>query len=646
MTLLASSLLIAALDGSTAALGGSAAVPPVIAVSAIAVNDNLTSAGRMEGATLTVRLVAGVGRWHPEGAEGQPLEVGAFGEEGAAPSNPGPLIRVPAGTTVALSLRNDFRTELRVAGLCDRPAPACPPIPVPAGATREIRFALNTPGTFAYWGTTSSHTLTGRARADTQLNGAIVVDPAGARPDEDRVMVISTWEDGPPLGPCLTTPADAVLAINGASWPHTARLKYRAGDTVRWRVLNLTCEQHAMHLHGFHFAVLSSGDGITDRAFTGDEQRVEVTEGLPAGRTFSLAWTPTRAGRWLFHCHMVPHMAAMPDAQGASGTTSNPGAPAEAHATGTPGPHGTHDSATSTAGMAGLVVGVDVTGPSTAPAPDGALPVRRVSLVLHEDANRYGTAKGYRMELEGTDAPRVDAGPVPGPVLVAHRGETMEVTVVNRMSEPSAIHWHGMEIESYFDGVPGFGGAGQQMATPIAPGESFVVRFTPPRAGTFMYHTHWHDEAQLAGGMYGALIVLEPGAQYDPATDHLAIIGLNGVLTAGAREPFALNGRAAPALITMRPGVRHRLRLINITSTNVGLTAFLTDQSGVREWTPVAKDGAALPDARRHPVPARQPVAVGETYDFEITPASPQNLWLEVRRVNGEWVLQAPIQVR
>ena len=46
------------------------------------------------------------------------------------------------------------------------------------------------------------------------------------------------------------------------------------------------------------------------------------------------------------------------------------------------------------------------------------------------------------------------------------------------------------------------------------------------------------------------------------------------------------------------------------------------------------------------PGPARQLVTVGETYDFEIQPSRSQVLWLEVRRGNGEWVLQAPIKLR
>jgi FtsP/CotA-like multicopper oxidase with cupredoxin domain len=230
--------------------------------------------------------------------------------------------------------------------------------------------------------------------------------------------------------------------------------------------------------------------------------------------------------------------------------------------------------------------------------------------------------------------------------MILHRGEPAEITVVNRMKEPTAIHWHGMEIDSYFDGVPGFGGSRNRIAPPVQPGASFTVGFTPPRAGTFIYHTHWHDEAQLAGGLYGALLVLEPGERFDPATDHVVIIGLNGVLRDGQREPFAMNGRSAPAPIAMQAGVPHRLRLINITPDNVALTVFLLDQFELAQWKPLAKDGAAVPAAQRAPRPARQPVAVGETYDFEVDASRSRNLWLEVRRGNGEWVLQAPVHIR
>jgi FtsP/CotA-like multicopper oxidase with cupredoxin domain len=58
-------------------------------------------------------------------------------------------------------------------------------------------------------------------------------------------------------------PGDDVLelAINGRSWPHTERLHYKVGETVRWRWLNGSFSQHPMHLHGFHFRTTAPGTG-------------------------------------------------------------------------------------------------------------------------------------------------------------------------------------------------------------------------------------------------------------------------------------------------------------------------------------------------------------------------------------------------
>ncbi len=599
------------------------AIVPLLATSTappIQINDNLRPAGQVVDGLLTLRLYAGTGAWRPKGPNGPAFDVAAFGEEGSAPSTPGPLIRARAGTNAVLTLRNTLDSELHVFGLCSKPGP-CEPIAIAAGTSREIRFSLNGPGTYQYWASRSARMITSRLAVDTQLGGAIIVDPADGSA-ADRIMVISVYDDGPAIGGCVANGDHAIFTINGASWPYTPRLHYQVGETARFRVINLSCDQHAMHLHGFYFNVVAAGDGLVDQPLSEANRRTEVTEPIPPGRTFALAWTPTRAGNWLFHCHMVTHMA-----QHMSDMTAS------------------HE-ATENAGMAGLVIGIEVTGAS-APVPAPDLPVQRVSMVLSEDPHRYGkNLPGYRIELDDAEAPRLDAGPVPGPVLVLHRGQPAEITVINRMSEPTAIHWHGIEIDSFFDGVPGFGGHPGQLAQPIAAGQSFVARMTPPRAGTFIYHTHWHDEAQLAGGLYGALIVLEPGERLDPAVDHIVILGLNGVVVPGHREPFAINGRANPDPIRMRVGVLNRLRLINITANNVALNAFLVDQFETTQWTPLAKDGAALPAGQSAPRLGRQQIAVGETYDFQITPARVQNMWLEVRRGSGEWVLQAPIEIR
>jgi FtsP/CotA-like multicopper oxidase with cupredoxin domain len=586
-------------------------------------NDNTRPAGRLNGAELTLRLVADVGTWRPSGLAGAAVDVAAFGEDGGELSVPGPLVRVREGTAVMLTLRNALSRDLTVHGLCSRPG-TCAPVAIPAGTTREVRFTLTTPGTYHYWGTSSAPPLAARSREDTQLGGAIVVDPRAGSPP-DRVLVVSILEHpASAIGAVLQTPADSVFAINGVTWPHTERLRYQTGDAVRWRVINLSGDQHAMHLHGFHFTVEAAGDGLVDRPLAADQQRTGVTEFLRSGQMIALAWTPTRPGNWLFHCHMVVHMTPASEAA-----------------------HAGHGAADGAAGMAGLVVGVEVTGPDAAAATSPARAPRRFALALSEEPNRYGTRPGFRMDVEGGGAPRLDPGPVPGPVLVVERGAPVEITLKNKMRDATAIHWHGIELDSYFDGVPGFGGRLGSITPPVEPGGSFVARFTPPRAGTFIYHTHWHDEAQLAGGLYGALIVLEPGERYDPAVDHVVIIGLNGVLVPGGREPFALNGRREDlAPIRMRVGAPNRLRLINITPNNVAITAQLVDQFEAAQWTPLAKDGAALPAGQTAPRLARQLVSVGETYDFIVQSATPKALWLEVRRGNGEWVLQTRVDIR
>ena len=108
---------------------------------------------------------------------------------------------------------------------------------------------------------------------------------------------------------------------------------------------------------------------------------------------------------------------------------------------------------------------------------------------------------------------------VPGPPLVLERGRPVEITIINQLHESTTVHWHGMELESYYDGVAGWGARGSEVTPAIEPGRSFRARFTPPRAGTFMYHTHLNDEEQLPAGLYGPLIVLEPRTLFDPSHD-------------------------------------------------------------------------------------------------------------------------------
>ena len=218
------------------------------------------------------------------------------------------------------------------------------------------------------------------------------------------------------------------------------------------------------------------------------------------------------------------------------------------------------------------------------------------------------------------------------------------------MPEATAIHWHGIELDSYYDGVHGWSGFGRRVTPMIEPGGRFTVRFTPPRAGTFIYHTHLHDYRQLSSGLYGPLVVPVPDETFDPVTDHVIVLGRSGL---ASEEPslrtepdsVVMNGVRAPRFV-WKAGVRHRVRLINITPDDIFSVALQT-AAGPVTWTPVAKDGAPLPPAESVAVAARQTIAVGETYEFEYqAPAGGGTVWLDVRTTGGKWQVQGRIVIK
>jgi FtsP/CotA-like multicopper oxidase with cupredoxin domain len=224
-----------------------------------------------------------------------------------------------------------------------------------------------------------------------------------------------------------------------------------------------------------------------------------------------------------------------------------------------------------------------------------------------------------------------------GPPIVLTRGQPVEIEVRNATKGPTAIHWHGIELESYYDGVPGWTGSGPQTTPPIAPGEAFVARMTPPRAGTFIYHTHWHDETQLRNGMYGPLIVLEPGETYDPARDKTFLLSL------GNYAPFGplllLNGTPEPFPLFLNTGTTYRFRFINITDNLADLRWRMTANDAPVDWKIVAKDGAALPPAQVKTSRADLAITVGETWDVEYRADQPGRVDLQT------WLPEFPVRL-
>jgi hypothetical protein len=85
--------------------------------------------------------------------------------------------------------------------------------------------------------------------------------------------------------------------------------------------------------------------------------------------------------------------------------------------------------------------------------------------------------------------------------------------------------------------------------------------------------------------------------------------------------------------------------LVILTARRDSASTSLAD-SMVMEWRLVAKDGAELPPAQRLTLPARQLIAMGETYDFEVTPMNRGILHLEVRGAGRGGLLFNRVPVR
>ena len=119
-------------------------------------------------------------------------------------------------------------------------------------------------------------------------------------------------------------------------------------------------------------------------------------------------------------------------------------------------------------------------------APETALPAGAPLAALRKLANESSEPGVFRATLVAQPVRRQlmpghstslwlygDAaqGPIVGPLIEAREGDTVEIRFVNRLPQPSTIHWHGLPVPPDQDGNP---------TNPVAPGASHVYRFTLP----------------------------------------------------------------------------------------------------------------------------------------------------------------------
>jgi FtsP/CotA-like multicopper oxidase with cupredoxin domain len=495
------------------------------------------------------------------------------------------------------------------------------PLELAGGESRTVSFEAGEPGTYLYWireGPEPEPETIADFVEREQLAGAFVIDPVGGSPP-DRILVMNIFSDpedrADPDGDWLEG-----LAINGRSWPFTERISLEVGNEVRWRVVNGSERNHPMHLHGFFYSVLSRGTTTRDTIYSPQDQSLVVTETMLPRTTMLMEWTASRSGRWLFHCHLSFHVT--PDIRLPGARESDP---EHAHS---------H--------MAGLVLGIEV-----APGPTDLIR-RGEPVAVDLFANEYGDRPGYRYGFARDPGFTPDSvTDVPGPLLLFHQYQTVDVTIHNRMSIPTGVHWHGLELDAWADGVPGWSASEGRVSPVIDPGDSFTYRLALMRPGTFVYHSHLNDVDQLAGGLYGPLLVLPAGESFDPRTDHVVTWGWNHP-DATRLEHVEMNGRQRQPDGYARVGEEHRFRVINISPAG-RISAWLTLDGETVPVTLHAKDGADLPPHQRVAVDQLPRLGVGEAADFTWTPTTPGTYELHVGfgpdpRAHHvqRWVVEAP----
>ncbi|MGA8993890.1 MAG: multicopper oxidase family protein, partial [Nocardioidaceae bacterium] len=189
-------------------------------------------------------------------------------------------------------------------------------------------------------------------------------------------------------------------------------------------------------------------------------------------------------------------------------------------------------------------------------------------------------------------------GRSPGPLIEVAEGDLVEVRLRNAdVPDGVSLHWHGLDVPNAEDGVAGV------TQDAVGPGGRHRYRFVADQAGSYWYHSHQVSHAQVAGGLFGGLVIRP--RRPDPAVPDVTALAHTyaGVAT--------LNGHEGTLPVSAAAGTRVRVRVVN------------TDNGPVRVWAGspyrlLAVDATAV--HRPTPVRARYlTLTAGGRLDLELT---------------------------
>ncbi len=272
------------------------------------------------------------------------------------------------------------------------------------------------------------------------------------------------------------------------------------------------------------------------------------------------------------------------------------------------------------------------------------LPVHEYTLTIKEEMVNKAGKEVRGMTVNGT---------IPGPTLEFTEGEYAVIYVKNEMSVETSVHWHGIILPNFYDGVP------YLTTPPIAAGTTFKYEFAIKQNGTYWYHSHTMLQEQ--SGVFGSIVIkpIEKTLDYDK--DLVLMLSdwtnekpvnvlrnlkrgnewyqmkkgtstpLNRVIERGAfgaqldfwrqrmegadiadiyYPAFLVNGKEVAEYPEFQPGEKIRLRIINGSASSQFWMTFGGDTP-----TLIAADGKDDVPIKRN----KTFIAIAETYDFIIT---------------------------
>ncbi len=90
---------------------------------------------------------------------------------------------------------------------------------------------------------------------------------------------------------------------------------------------------------------------------------------------------------------------------------------------------------------------------------------------------------------------------IPAPTLFFKKGDLAKITVTNKLTVDTSVHWHGILLPNNQDGVP------YVNQLPIKPNESHLFEFIINQTGTYWYHSHTGLQEQI--GVYGGIVIAQ-----------------------------------------------------------------------------------------------------------------------------------------